>query len=682
MESYRAGIATPPRHLHFQKHFSPLLPANHPNVDKLLANPNAVKLPLSHPDLDFYVTYRSRFRPGHLLSIFVTLVLILSSLLKLTLKAITGKPKPTEGLSLSEKDFIELCRTRSDLSTENESITSPAKKLFYASNDGTIAPRDSIKSGLQGSAARSSLEPSEKAVRFEKQELIINVEGNRLKAVERDIVVPTLDMMQYKAKLQQIKHNENDLYEYHENLPSLPSNQSLKERNLLKDITSTWQSRNSRSIKNLALGLMYIALNAAALLYQVPSPTLPLSSYLPTGLAPFKDLSSGFGSLAIANSIILLIPTTSLGIWLGLDGTYHKSIGIWTFALVLLHLLEYIPELMIHLKEHVYWTGISSAIGLVIVMTTSFDFVRLNHFKWFWYGHFVGSSVIVFAFAHVQECRPFIAFGAFVVSLDSVWKLIKSRPQKPVVFENKSGSVAVVRLRNQGVVKPGQYYFVNVPKLSITEWTLVWVSSGPRENELELCVRAQNEFTLEIVKHSRIADISGKLPLFRIKGPFGGHDLNFRNYPVLILAGGGDGIGPIVSLLKDIYHVGKYNPPLTAVIPHYTEAVYLVWAMPNVKDATIFNKELQKCINNSSLTNFPPLLVWIYITKSVVQVEEPMIAGRPEFASIFNIVESNHPGKSTMIFASGPPKMVCEVYGEGIKREASGSRVDFEYTAC
>ena len=679
MESYQAGIATPSRHLLFHKQFEHLLPASHPNVDSMLANPGAFKLPASHPNLDLYVSYRARFRPGHLLCIYLLLIILISSFMKLAITSLCRKTSAIEGLSLSEKDMLKLSGsgTTSNLSIAEELCMSPtplARKELYASN-GTIAQRDSIQSGVRGSVLQSSLGSSEKMVRFQDQESVIIVEKENNTKVKLNTVPPHLDMIYFKARLDE-KRGQKKLYAYGASLVSLPPNELLQRKNRLKDaslITKIWYSQipfTNISIVNIIFTILYVFLNAVALLY----PNGPV------------DLQTGIASLSIANLIILTIPTTSWMTWLGLgnnSGSLHKYIGIWTVILALTHVSYYIPTLAFHMKEHVYWTGMGCTSALLILAITSTNYIRKNNFKVFWYGHYASLSGSLLAFMHVQETRPFVVMGFFMMVLEFGWKFWKKMPQKTMSFESKGENTVQVRLVDQGAArKPGQYYYVNFPEVSLTGWYSFWVSSGEREDGVELCIRAQNEYTSDIVKHCKLVEITGKLPWARVSGPFGGADLKIRKYPVLVLVGGGEGITPVVSILKDIYHVGKYNPALGAVTPHSMEAVYLVWVMPTVDDATVYIKEIKKSINNSSLSKFPPLVVWIYITRPKQIIEEPLMAGKPNFDRIFDAVESNHPGRSTMIFASGPLEMISEVYSEGLRREKGGCRVDFEYVSC
>jgi hypothetical protein len=108
------------------------------------------------------------------------------------------------------------------------------------------------------------------------------------------------------------------------------------------------------------------------------------------------------------------------------------------------------------------------------------------------------------------------------------------------------------------------------------------------------------------------------------------------------------------------------------------KAVYATWVVPNQDDASCFLTELEQCLKNSMLPQFPNLYVWIYITRAKQeQLNKPFIAGRPEFVNVFDLMLKTHTEKSVFAFACGPSKMVAEIWDESSKRTKSGARVDF-----
>jgi respiratory burst oxidase len=74
----------------------------------------------------------------------------------------------------------------------------------------------------------------------------------------------------------------------------------------------------------------------------------------------------------------------------------------------------------------------------------------------------------------------------------------------------------------------GQYYFVNFPALSLTEWHPFSVSSGPREDSVELHIRNLGDHTSRIVEFSKECASNNKATWIRVDGPYGKQDFNYR----------------------------------------------------------------------------------------------------------------------------------------------------------
>lgn len=87
----------------------------------------------------------------------------------------------------------------------------------------------------------------------------------------------------------------------------------------------------------------------------------------------------------------------------------------------------------------------------------------------------------------------------------------------------------------------GQYYFVNFPALSLTEWHPFSVSSGPREDGVELHIRNLGDHTSRIVALAKERTGTKRKTWICIDGPYGVLGMNFRRcvydsvYPLSIL---------------------------------------------------------------------------------------------------------------------------------------------------
>ena len=92
---------------------------------------------------------------------------------------------------------------------------------------------------------------------------------------------------------------------------------------------------------------------------------------------------------------------------------------------------------------------------------------------------------------------------------------------------NKGDTIAQVRFPKNfltallGKHKVGQYYFVNFPELSLTEWHPFSVTSGPSEEFVELHIRSLGNHTRKIVALSKACRAENRQVWIRRDGPYG-----------------------------------------------------------------------------------------------------------------------------------------------------------------
>lgn len=372
----------------------------------------------------------------------------------------------------------------------------------------------------------------------------------------------------------------------------------------------------------------------------------------------------GFAQLATANTALLTLMSTKNNLVTALTGRafdkviiYHRSIARWMFLCMILHGAYYWEQVLIGLQSTPIFnsalTGVAAGCCGIFIMATSLTCVRRSSYSCFFWMHFTFLGFFVAVYFHHPRCQRdiYICFGLWLLDrIASAFSTLVSR--RTLVFRPK-GDIARVRFSKNPFTfhkhKVGQYYFVNFPKLSRTEWHPFSVSSGPREESVEMHIRALGDHTTEIVKLAHQYHLSsGKLPWIRIDGPYGNSlPSGFRRYAGLCLVGGGVGITPIIGMLKDIYQVGEYSKRNNrGVEPHRTRVVYCIWIMKKVIDYDCFKFELHQCMLNSRLPQFPVLVVGVYVTKGGNNPPVPLFAGRPKLSFVFDQLQANLQGKS------------------------------------
>ncbi|PVD19871.1 hypothetical protein C0Q70_20364 [Pomacea canaliculata] len=126
--------------------------------------------------------------------------------------------------------------------------------------------------------------------------------------------------------------------------------------------------------------------------------------------------------------------------------------------------------------------------------------------------------------------------------------------KKPINFEYKSG----------------QWVRVACLKLAKNEYNPFTLTSAPHEETLSLHIRAVGPWTNNI---RRIYDqpSGGKLPKLYLDGPFGEGHQDWYRFPVSVLVGGGIGVTPFASILKDLVHKSRLKMRFPC------QKVYFLW---------------------------------------------------------------------------------------------------------
>ena len=169
--------------------------------------------------------------------------------------------------------------------------------------------------------------------------------------------------------------------------------------------------------------------------------------------------------------------------------------------------------------------------------------------------------------------------------------------------------------------------------------------------------------TKRISQYSEKCVSENRQALIRVDGPYGNLTFNYRRYGSLVLVGGGIGITPIISIIKDIYEKSEENH--VEKKSHCMNNVHLIWIMPFEADAALFLDQLliyrELSVHDPSL---PLLEVSIHVTReeSVRKIESgPIFYSKPDFPLMVNecttkAVEASC--SSILIFACGPGRYV------------------------
>ena len=184
------------------------------------------------------------------------------------------------------------------------------------------------------------------------------------------------------------------------------------------------------------------------------------------------------------------------------------------------------------------------------------------------------------------------------------------------------------------------------------------------------------------MEYSQQCASEGKQALIRADGPYGNLSFNYHRYGSLVLVGGGIGITPIISVLKDVYG-SEQEHNKRGKISHCIRVVSVVWIMPHKSEATLFLDLLMQYRQRSMEDPSLPLLnVSMHITRDEDPLpceKMPIYFSKPIFSEVIDsCIDCKHVDSSSiLVYTCGPGSMVNQLWDASMKRNSKKLRVDF-----
>lgn len=270
-------------------------------------------------------------------------------------------------------------------------------------------------------------------------------------------------------------------------------------------------------------------------------------------------------------------------------------------------------------------TGVVITLALILMITSSTEFIRRCYFEVFWYTHHL--FVIFFAGLLIHGVGRIVRgqtpdsmkhnnydschdkFGTWKVknggSRDDdeedeclmpsfqgnepmTWKWILApiilyvferllrfyrSQQKVVVIKTVShpSKVLEIQMKKRGFkMEVGQYIFINCPLISALEWHPFTLTSAPEEDFFSVHIRSAGDWTDRLIQVFQ--DQDQKTPCLKVDGPFGTASEDVFKYEVSMLVGAGIGITPFASILKSIWYKFQHEDERLK-----TKKIYLYW---------------------------------------------------------------------------------------------------------
>ncbi|KAK7116278.1 hypothetical protein V1264_001988 [Littorina saxatilis] len=397
----------------------------------------------------------------------------------------------------------------------------------------------------------------------------------------------------------------------------------------------------------------------------------------------------------------------------------HKYIAFWALLFTVMHVFghgvnlyhistqasgdlncyfrEYFRATHVLASFH-YWawttitglTGIILTIIVIVMYVFAIEYSRRNVFQAFWATHSLYIPLYFFLTLH----------GAGRLVQDPIWGYFFIGPVVIFVLDklvsvsrNKLEiSVKSATLLPSGVTqlvfkkplnfeyKSGQWVRIACLKLASGEYHPFTLTSAPHEETLSLHIRAVGPWTNNI---RRVYDPSlypdQPLPKLYLDGPFGEGHQDWYRFPVAVLVGGGIGVTPFASILKDLVLKSKLKFKFPC------QKVYFLWVTRTQKsfewltdiireveqgderqlvDVHIFITQFQQ--------KFDLRTTMLYICERHFQRIEGQSLftglratthfGRPQFEELLLSLSHIHKEANQLgVFSCGPPQMTLNV---------------------
>ncbi|KAL5006128.1 hypothetical protein ScPMuIL_017286 [Solemya velum] len=336
-------------------------------------------------------------------------------------------------------------------------------------------------------------------------------------------------------------------------------------------------------------------------------------------------------------------------------------------------------------------TGIILTVLLIVMYVFALPFARRNLFKAFWFTHNWYIWVYIFTVLHgsgrlVQSplFHYFLLGPAVLYVLDKLMTFSRNKLEIRVVKAEllPSEVLALVFKRPLNFeYQSGQWVRVACLELGESEYHPFTLTSAPHEEHLSLHIRAVGPWTMNMRNTYNINNRELKdLPLLYLDGPFGEGHQDWYKFRVSVLVGGGIGVTPFASILKDIVHRSKL-----AAVRFPCQKVYFLWVSRNQKQfewLTDIIREVE--INDHKnlvavhifITQFQQKFdlrtTMLYICERNFQkiadkslftgLKATTHFGRPQFTDFFMSLKHEHPGVGQVgVFSCGPPPMTLSV---------------------
>ncbi|XP_064595545.1 dual oxidase 2-like [Liolophura sinensis] len=336
-------------------------------------------------------------------------------------------------------------------------------------------------------------------------------------------------------------------------------------------------------------------------------------------------------------------------------------------------------------------TGVLLTIQIIVIYTFATQYARRNLFLAFWTTHSTYIVLYIFMVMHgsgrlVQPplFQNFFLGPIILYTLDKMVSFSRKKVEIQVLkAEHLPSDVTclVFRRPQNFEYKSGQWVRIASLKLGTHEYHPFTLTSSPHEEHLSLHIRAVGPWTnnLRRVYNPANRTAENPYPKLYLDGPFGEGHQDWYKFPVAVLVGGGIGVTPFASILKDIVFKSKIGFKFPC------RKVYFLWVTRTQKQfewLTDIIREVEETDERKLVDvhifitqffqKFDMRTTLLYVCERHFQkisgkslftgLTSVTHFGRPNFTSFLDSLQDEHPGVSQIgVFSCGPPPMTNDV---------------------
>ncbi|XP_027982479.1 dual oxidase 1 [Eumetopias jubatus] len=336
-------------------------------------------------------------------------------------------------------------------------------------------------------------------------------------------------------------------------------------------------------------------------------------------------------------------------------------------------------------------TGVLLLLVLAIMYVFASHHFRRHSFRGFWLTHHLYILLYVLLIIHgsfglIQLPRFHIFFlvPALIYVGDKLVSLSRKKVEISVVKAEllPSGVTHLQFQRPQGFeYKSGQWVQIACLALGTTEYHPFTLTSAPHEDTLSLHIRAAGPWTTRLreIYSPPTGDGCAKYPKLYLDGPFGEGHQEWHKFEVSVLVGGGIGVTPFASILKDLVFKSSVSCQV------FCKKIYFIWVTRTQRQFEWLADIIREVEENDRqdlvsvhiyitqlAEKFDLRTTMLYICERHFQkvlnrslftgLRSITHFGRPPFELFFKSLQEVHPQvRKIGVFSCGPPGMTKNV---------------------